>query len=258
MRGRAWLLVAHRMFHEAVRHRLVVWPSILLGLSILVCGQSVFFGFGREAEMVREVAAATLAIGVAAIAVLAATGALEGETQRGAGLLLFVKPLHPAELLAGKLLGSIAAAAPAALAMCAATMAALVTRGDRVPIVPLLSVVALALLQGAILASASLALSTVVHRSAAALAAALLFVLGHVRPLLEPAASSPLLARAFRHLLLALVPNLAATDPTAAFGRGVTPAGATLLLAAIYALLFAALAVSAAAHVLARSEVARA
>ncbi|MBI1854126.1 MAG: ABC transporter permease subunit [Planctomycetes bacterium] len=252
------IAIAQTTFREAVRHRLVLLPSAVLAILVLLSGQIAFFGFGREAEMVREVTASTLSVGASAIAVLVAIGALSGEMHDGAALLLFVKPLTTSEVIAGKLLGSLAAAVPAAVAMTAAGAASLAWRGDPVPVIGLASVTLLALAQAAILASVGLALSIGLHRSAAGLGAALVFALGHLRPFVDSACGESPMGRVVRFVLFAPIPNLVALDPTVPFGRGQTPPSLVLVIGVVYAALFASLAVALGAMLLRRAEVARA
>ena len=247
--------IAINTFREGVRQP-VFYVLIALGAVLLpLSAYFTLFSFGEEARLVKDMGLATIALFGLLIALFTSSSVIADEIDKKTVLTVLCKPVSRVEFVLGKFFGIVTAAAVAMLILaailCFATF--LATRVDlhvnAHPVghaflhVPSILVGTLfAFLQVFVIAAVSVAVSTRFPMIVNVSVCLSLYVLGHVTRYLFISTDRSSLAGYLGAAAYALVPNLGNFNVAGAIALGQPIPTGYILLAVLYALACASVA----------------
>lgn len=181
------LSIALSTFRDCARDPVFYVTLAAFAGLIFLTGQVTFFGLGREAEMVREMGLATIAMGGLFLLLVSGTATVASDLRAGTLMTTMSKPVGRNELVLGKFLGIILALAVTTSLLTAAFFCMLWLRADGgVPagVEPFgwraAKAVALMFLELSVVAAFVVFMGLLVSRPAAAVISFAAFTLGHL------------------------------------------------------------------------------
>jgi hypothetical protein len=226
----AALTIARLRVREGISRPLLPVLAIAAFALIALLPQLVLFGFGREAEAVRDLGGATLRLAALLVALVVGGPLGTGSREEGAEALVLTRPLRPAALVLGRFAGALGLMGTMLTMLSVALAMALKSAGADAAAAPV--VAGRTLFEGAVVLAVATAAGEALPRGPAALATLAAFGLGH---LVHGAGAA---GRA----LASFLPDLESIGaPVGAAERAVAP-GRAALLAALAVLAYLSLA----------------
>jgi len=241
------LSVALSTFRECTRDAVFYVALVSFTGLIFLAGQATYFGLGREAEMVREMGLATIAMGGLFLLLISGTATLASDFRTGALMAVMSKPVRRNELVLGKFSGIMLVLSAATAVLTVMFLCMLWLREGRFPFLPgnepygtepfafrALKAALLIFLELGILTGFAVFMTLLTSRPAAAVISFVAFTLGHLSGGLAAALRQS--GSAAGEVAASLLPNLEFFRVTQATVEGRPPIGAGyLLLGAAYA-----------------------
>ncbi|MFL6228353.1 MAG: ABC transporter permease [Pyrinomonadaceae bacterium] len=244
------MAIARNAFREAVRDRVLY--NLVVFVLLLTAG-AIFLGelsAAQEAKIIVDMGLSAMLVFGVFIAIFVGVGLVYKEIERRTVYAIFAKPVGRGEFLLGKYLGLCATLAVNVAVMAAGVVLALVyVRGGYDPLVArVFPAIALVFFELTIIVAVALLFSSFSSPALSALLTFAVFVIGHFSADLRLLASSngTAAARALFGALYYLLPNLSHYAYITDASHGATPAPSAFLAAALYALLYDAVLLSAA------------
>ena len=248
--GQRITTIARNTFREAVRDR-VLYNLVLFAL--LLTAGAIFLGelaAGQEPKIIVDIGLSAMLVFGAFIAIFVGVGLVYKEIERRTIYAIFAKPVGRGEFLVGKYLGLCLTLALNVVVMGAGvSLALLYVKGGYAPL--LLSIwpaIGLIFLELMILVAVALLFSSFSSPALSALMTFAVFIIGHFSADLKSFAASlgSQGARLFFGALYYLLPNLSNYSFITPAAYGEMPTPAQFLAAALYALVYVAVLLSAA------------
>lgn len=250
------LAIARNTFREAVRDR-VLYNLILFAL--LLIGSAIFIGelsAGQEAKIVVDLGLSAMLLFGAFIAIFVGVGLVYKEIERRTLYAILSKPIGRGQFLLGKYLGLNLTLLLNVVVMGVGVMAALIytRRAWDVLTVKIWPAILLIYLELLIVTAVALLFSSFSSPALSALLTFFVFVIGHfssdLNSLANTAASTP--GRWLFRGLYYVLPNFTNFSAITAAGHGVNAGAGEVAGAALYALLYVGVLLSAAALIFRR------
>ncbi len=235
--------IARNAFREAVRDRVLY--NLVLFVLLLTAG-AIFLGElsgGQEAKIIVDLGLSSILLFGVFIAIFVGVGLVHKEIERRTIYAILSKPIGRGEFLLGKYLGLCLTLLVNVLVMGAGVSLALlyVKRGWDPLITSIWPAILLIYLELAILTAVALLFSSFSSPALSALLTFFVFIAGHFSADLKMFAASlgGTAARWFFTGLYYLLPNFANYSQITPAAHGYAPGGTTLLIALLYAALYA-------------------
>jgi ABC-type transport system involved in multi-copper enzyme maturation permease subunit len=250
------LAIARNTFREAVRDR-VLYNLILFAL--LLIGSAIFIGelsAGQEAKIVVDLGLSAMLLFGAFIAIFVGVGLVYKEIERRTLYAILAKPIGRGQFLLGKYLGlNLTLLLNVVVMGLGVMMALLYTRRGWDPLaLKIWPAVVLIYFELLIITAVALVFSSFSSPALSALLSFFIFIIGHfsndLRGLSDSAASTP--ARWLFRALYYLLPNFSNFSAITATAHGMNPDVQAVGGALIYAALYVAVLLSAAALIFRR------
>jgi Cu-processing system permease protein len=241
--------IARNAFREAVRDRVLY--NLVLFVLLLTAG-AIFLGElsgGQEAKIIVDLGLSSILLFGVFIAIFVGVGLVHKEIERRTIYAILSKPIGRGEFLLGKYLGLCLTLLVNVLVMGAGVSLALlyVKRGWDPLIISIWPAILLIYLELAILTAVALLFSSFSSPALSALLTFFIFIAGHFSADLKTFAAS-LGGTAARWVftgLYYLLPNFANYSQITPAAHGYAPSASTLLVAVLYATLYAGVALTA-------------
>lgn len=241
--------IARNAFREAVRDRVLY--NLVLFVLLLTAG-AIFLGElsgGQEAKIIVDLGLSSILLFGVFIAIFVGVGLVHKEIERRTIYAILSKPIGRGEFLLGKYLGLCLTLLVNVVVMGAGVSLALlyVRRGWDPLIVSIWPAILLIYLELAILTAVALLFSSFSSPALSALLTFFVFIAGHFSADLKTFAASlgGTAARWFFTGLYYLLPNFANYSQITPAAHGYAPSATTLLIAVLYATLYAAVVLAA-------------
>jgi ABC-type transport system involved in multi-copper enzyme maturation permease subunit len=241
--------IARNAFREAVRDRVLY--NLVLFVLMLTAG-AIFLGElsgGQEAKIIVDLGLSSILLFGVFIAIFVGVGLVHKEIERRTIYAILSKPIGRGEFLLGKYLGLCLTLLVNVLVMGAGVSLALlyVRRGWDPLIVSIWPAILLIYLELAILTAVALLFSSFSSPALSALLTFFVFIAGHFSADLKTFAASlgGTAARWFFTGLYYLLPNFANYSQITPAAHGYAPSTTALLIALLYATLYAAVVLTA-------------
>lgn len=249
--------IAVAAFVETVRQP-VFFLAILLGSGLLFASSWItLFGFGREAQIVRETGVAGAVVAGLFIAFVTVPGTIAEEIQNKQILAILAKPVKGFDLVLGKFLGLAIALGAAFVCFYVAFAASLFLKEGSVGFVGLFQAYAVGFLQVLVVSSVVLFFSVWLPAAPATICAFAVFAGGNLIPYfskrLEGATDW---SRVAGEGALLLLPDLFRLNLAFDFASGRTGSALYLFFAALYAATYVTFVLAGAGTILSRKEMA--
>jgi ABC-type transport system involved in multi-copper enzyme maturation permease subunit len=235
--------IARNAFREAVRDRVLY--NLVLFVLLLTAG-AIFLGElsgGQEAKIIVDLGLSSILLFGVFIAIFVGVGLVHKEIERRTIYAILSKPIGRGEFLLGKYLGLCLTLLVNVLVMGAGVSLALlyVKRGWDPLVIRIWPAILLIYLELAILTAVALLFSSFSSPALSALLTFFVFIAGHFSADLKTFAASlgGTAARWFFTGLYYLLPNFANYSQITQAAHGYAPGAATLLVALLYAMLYA-------------------
>jgi ABC-type transport system involved in multi-copper enzyme maturation permease subunit len=235
--------IARNAFREAVRDRVLY--NLVLFVLLLTAG-AIFLGElsgGQEAKIIVDLGLSSILLFGVFIAIFVGVGLVHKEIERRTIYAILSKPIGRGEFLLGKYLGLCLTLLVNVLVMGAGVSLALlyVKRGWDPLVIRIWPTILLIYLELAILTAVALLFSSFSSPALSALLTFFVFIAGHFSADLKTFAASlgGTAARWFFTGLYYLLPNFANYSQITPAAHGYAPGAATLLVALLYAMLYA-------------------
>ncbi|MDT7540651.1 MAG: hypothetical protein QOE33_555 [Acidobacteriota bacterium] len=245
------LSIARNAFREAVRDRVLY--NLVVFVLLLTAG-AIFLGelsAAQEAKIIVDMGLSAMLIFGVFIAIFVGVGLVYKEIERRTVYAIFAKPVGRGEFLVGKYLGLCATLATNVAIMAAGVALALVyVHGGYDPLVArICPAVALVFFELTIIVAVALLFSSFSTPALSALLTFAVFIIGHFSAdmRLLAAANGTTAARLLFSALYYLLPNLSHYAYITAASHGTMPTAPDFFAAALYALLYDAALLTAAA-----------
>ena len=243
--------IATNTFREGVRQP--VFYVLVVGGSALVLASTYFtlFSFGEEAKIVKDMGLATITLLGLLIALFTSSSVIADEIDRKTVLTVLCKPVTRVQFVLGKFLGIVSTSFAAMAVLTLVLIAALFLHEQAgsghahssLQHSPSILVGALfAAFQVFVLAAVSVAISTRLPMIVNLTACLSLYLLGHLGRYLFESTERGGLAGYISTVVYALVPNLANFNVAEAIGLGRAVPLSYVALSALYAALYASIA----------------
>jgi ABC-type transport system involved in multi-copper enzyme maturation permease subunit len=248
--------IARNTFREAVRDR-ILYNLVIFAL--LMIGGSAFLGelsADQELKVIVDMGLSAMLVFGAFIAIFVGVSLVYKEIEKRTVYAMFAKPVGRGEFLIGKYLGlCLTLLVNVAVMGAGVSLALLFTKGSWTPLaLSIWGTILLIYLELMLVTAIALLFSSFSSPALSALLAFFLFIIGHfsadLKAFAEALGSSG--ARWFFGALYYLLPNLSHFSFITQAGHGLVPDGKTILSAALYAVIYICILISAATLIFSR------
>lgn len=245
------LAIAKNAYKESVRQPIFYLLLIISAFLIYLSQFLVFFAFGEETKMIKDMGLATLTVCGLLLALFSSSTVIAREMEKQTATTILTKPLSRNQFILGKFLGVIGSLFPAILVLTVVFIFTLyrppsvyawkVVEGKiDISIIP---GVFLVYLQAMVITAISMGISTRLGMVPNVILSSFIFVLGHLSNyLIKFLEGKDLWVRAIGKILYLIIPNLENFNVSGAIAVGTPVSLDYLLSAASYGAVYAAIA----------------